>query len=130
MANINSRILFVHLLQSTVNKHVQTQPDAFPVGSICSYQLADMEPGFEVIGSFDVTSNITLGKESQHDIDHCIFPPFPLVASSQAVISPDIITQLNGQQKKFLMSLLFQLQLLLSLKYKRGSKDIVKTGQL
>ena len=99
LANINARIPFVHLLQTTPNNLVNTQLGAFPEGSVCSYQLANMEPGFEVIGSFDATTNITLDKDTQHGIDQCIFPPFPLVTLDQKVISPEITTKLNSQQK-------------------------------
>ena len=99
LANINGKIPFVHLLQTTPNNLVNTQLGAFLEGSFCSYQLANMEPGFEVIGSFDATTNIPLDKDSQHDIDQCVFPSFPLVTLDRTVISSDITTELNSQQK-------------------------------
>ena len=64
LANINARIPFVHLLQTTPNNLVNTQLGTFAEGSVCSYQLANMEPGFEEIGSFDATTNITLDKDT------------------------------------------------------------------
>ena len=56
LIKINPQIPFVHLLEFTASKNIETQLGAFPEGSVCSYLLANMEPGYEVVGSFEVSN--------------------------------------------------------------------------
>ena len=108
LININPQIPFVHLLESTASKNIETQLGAFPDGSVCSYQLANMEPGFEVIGSFEVSNRLTLDKESRADTtEDSTFPPFPL-KSSQTVNIPVSIDHLNYAQREKLDELTSQ----------------------
>ena len=108
LININPQIPFVHLLESTANKNIQTQLGAFPERSMCSYQPANMGPGFEVIGSFEVSNRLTLDKESRADTtEDPTFPPFPL-KSSRTVNIPVSIDHLNDPQREKLDELTSQ----------------------
>jgi hypothetical protein len=97
---INPKIPFVHLMESQGSNTINTCLGGFPEGSMCSYQLAKMEPGFEVVSSFGTTDTLRIYKDQQMTSMTSDFPALPL---RESVAVPVSTNMLNSSQSAKLL---------------------------